>query len=105
MSNHRSLKRAASGALLCFAAMLPAQTVTPYVLWNAPAPTIFPTPLSGLQLNALVLARAPVPVPLASSYNLIGIAANGSTYLGTQGLDNSGRAYSASRSAVTLGGR
>jgi Bacterial Ig-like domain (group 3)/MBG domain (YGX type) len=91
----RSLQRLASGALLCFAAILPTQTVTPYVLWNTPAPTVFPTPLSGLQLNALVLAGPPVPVPLASSYNLLGIAADGTTFAGTQGLDGGGRAFSA----------
>ena len=47
MGNYGPLKWVVSGALLCFAAILPGQTVTPYVLWNTPAPTVFPTPLSG----------------------------------------------------------
>jgi hypothetical protein len=88
-----------AGSALCLAAMLSAQAnaqaVTPYVLWNTPAPTIFQTPLSALQLNAVVLAAPPVPVSLSSSFNLIGIVQNGTIYPNTQGFDSDGEAYSA----------
>ena len=70
-----------------------AQGSTTSIVWQAPVAVPFGTPLSDVQLNAVALAGPPVQVPLASSYNILGITTNGYSFLG--GFDYDSWSYSA----------
>ncbi len=76
-----------------FPAILSGQAPTPYILWPAPMPLQFLSPLTSVQLNAVALAGKPVGVSLAASYNVAGIATPGKSFAG--GFDGNGESFSA----------